>query len=214
MGAAVTQHSTTDLLVLHAVRLRGLSTAAEAAARYGLNSMRAEELLLDHQAYGWVSWSEFASMGGWSLTERGRTENERELRLELDSILGARATVTAVHDDFVPLNVRLQQASTDWQVRPRPGQPLAMNEHRDADWDGRIITEFGRLSVALAPLVSRLGSVLARFRGYDDRFGMALRRAVAGDGSALTGVDHDSCHAVWFELHEDLLATLGLSRTS
>ena len=91
----VTQPSTTELLVLHAVRLCGMSTAAEAAARYELDSMRAEELLLDHQARGWVSWSQFAGIGGWSLTERGRKENERELRIELDSIPGARATVSA-----------------------------------------------------------------------------------------------------------------------
>ena len=89
-----------------------------------------------------------------------------------------------------------------------------MNDHRDADWDLRVVEEFGLLSVALAPLVSRLGAVLDRFRGYDDRFPVAQRRAVAGDRSALTGVDHASCHAVWFELHEDLIATLGRSRTS
>ncbi len=210
----MTQRSTTELLVLHAIRLRGMSTAAEAAARFELDPPAVEEHLLDQQACGWVTWSEFAGTGGWSLTERGRKENERELQVELNSVPGARATVSAVYDDFLPLNVRLQQASTDWQLRPRPGQPLAMNDHRDADWDLRVVEEFGRLSVALAPLVSRLGAVLARFRGYDDRFAAAQRRAVAGDRSALTGVGHASCHAVWFELHEDLIATLGLSRTS
>lgn len=210
----MTQGSTPDLLVLHAVRLRGMSTAAEAAARYDLDPMPAEELLLDHQACGWVSWSEFAGLGGWSLTERGRKENERELQIELDSVPGARAAVSAVYDDFLPENDRLQRASTDWQVRPRPGQPLARNDHHDVEWDLRVVEEFGQLSVALASLVSRLADLLERFRGYDDRFGTAHRRAVAGDRSAVTGVDHDSCHAVWFELHEDLIATLGRSRVS
>lgn len=200
-------------MVLHAVRVRGMSTASDAAARFDLDPVLAEEILLDQQARGWVTWSEFAGLGGWSMTERGRQENQRELQVELDWIPGARATVSAVHDDFVPLNARLQQASTNWQVRPRPGQPLAMNDHRDAGWDEQIIEEFGRLHVALIPLVHRLSAVLDRFRDYDERFGAGHRRAVAGDTTALTGVGHDSCHAVWFELHEDLIATLGLSRT-
>ncbi|WP_245966848.1 hypothetical protein [Sphaerisporangium album] len=30
--------------------------------------------------------------------------------------------------------------------------------------------------------------------------------------AALAGARVDSCHRVWFELHEDLIATLGLDR--
>jgi hypothetical protein len=29
----------------------------------------------------------------------------------------------------------------------------------------------------------------------------------------VTGVGIDSCHSVWMELHEDLLATLGMQRS-
>jgi hypothetical protein len=35
---------------------------------------------------------------------------------------------------------------------------------------------------------------------------------VAGDRPWVDGSDRDSCHTVWFQLHEDLLATLGLRR--
>jgi hypothetical protein len=51
-----------------------------------------------------------------------------------------------------------------------------------------------------------LVAVLPRFQGYDARFSAALAR---GD---VDRSDVDSCHRVWFELHEDLLATLNLRR--
>ncbi|MCS5679761.1 MAG: hypothetical protein NZ603_07680, partial [Acidimicrobiales bacterium] len=57
----------------------------------------------------------------------------------------------------------------------------------------------------------------ARFDGYGRRFSEALRRVVAGEIDWFTGVMMDvvwidSYHTVWFELHENLLATLGIER--
>ena len=207
------ESSSAELLVLHGVRLRGMSTGSAVAARFDLDPAEVEELLLDDEAYGRVSWSEFAGSGGWSLTERGRLHEERLLGAELDGVPGARRAVTGVHEEFRPLNARLQQASTAWQIRPSVDRPMAVNDHRDPNWDARVLAEFEALSAALGPLAARLTDVLDRFAGYDARFAAALGRADAGDPTALTGVDHDSCHAVWFELHEDLLATLGIRRT-
>jgi len=34
----------------------------------------------------------------------------------------------------------------------------------------------------------------------------------AGDGGWVDRTDVESCHRVWFELHEDLVATLGVDR--
>ena len=63
-----------------------------------------------------------------------------------------------------------------------------------------------------ALLVDGLRAVLVRFGGYDTRFAAALARAEDGDVAWVDGTDVDSCHRVWFELHEDLIATLGRSR--
>ncbi len=35
-----------------------------------------------------------------------------------------------------------------------------------------------------------------------------------GEHAWVDGLGRDFCHAVWFELHEDLLATLGIARGS
>jgi hypothetical protein len=204
--------SSPGLLVLHAVRLRGMAGHRTVARRFGLDPAVADELLGDHEAYGWVTWSEFAGTGGWSLTDRGRAENERQLAAELRDVPGGAATLGRVHDAFLPLNARLQQACTNWQMRPAPGDPLATNDHRDAAWDARVLRELAALAEALTAPAGKLSATLDRFRGYDTRFAAAVARAAGGDMTAVDGSGGDSCHTVWFELHEDLIATLGLRR--
>ena len=86
------------------------------------------ERLLDMEALGWVTRSEFGGTSGWSLTERGRAEGERRLALEVDTA-GARTAVAAVHERFLPLNGRFQETVTRWQIRPLPGVPMAANDH-------------------------------------------------------------------------------------
>ncbi|SLM99833.1 conserved hypothetical protein [Corynebacterium xerosis] len=54
--------------------------------------------------------------------------------------------------------------------------------------------------------------MLARFGGYADRYNSALHRAMNGEHNWIDKTDVDSCHRVWFQLHEDLVATLGIDR--
>jgi hypothetical protein len=209
----MTRDSATDLLVLHAVRISGFADTPVIAHRYGLDAAETKEMLLDAEARGWVEHTAFAGTGGWSLTERGRAENERRLAAELAGIGGAEE-VRDIYREFLPLNALLLQACTDWQLRPNAGDRLAVNDHSDAAWDARILYDLGGIDRALLPLADRLGGVLTRFRGYDTRFATALARALAGEGAWVDRTDVDSCHRVWFELHEDLIATLGLDRNA
>jgi hypothetical protein len=188
--------STVDLLVLHAVRLKGFADTAAVAARFGLDPDRTGEDLLDAQAYGRVSRSSFADLAGWSLTERGYRHNGTQLRDELDRT-GARETVAGVHERFLPLNGRASRVFTAWQLDPGSVAET-----------GRQLAE---LAGGLRDLERGLAAHLGRFAGYHDRFVAALARA-GQDPAWITGVDVDSCHRVWFEFHEDLIATLGISR--
>ena len=185
--------SATGLLVLHAVRLKGFADTAAVAARFGLDTDRTREDLLDAQAYGLVSRTSFADLTGWSLTEAGYGHNQAQLRDELDRVAGHRV-VAAAHDRFLPLNARASELFTAWQLGSGGGlSPLA------------------RLADDLRDLEEVLAALLARFAGYHGRFGAALARA-GHDPAWITGIEVDSCHRVWFELHEDLIATLGITR--
>ena len=50
--------------------------------------------------------------------------------------------------------------------------------------------------------------------GYRDRLRTAVDRVRAGEREWFDKPLIDSFHTVWFELHEDLLATLGLERAA
>ncbi|MEU7001800.1 transcriptional regulator [Nonomuraea sp. NPDC046570] len=207
----MTRDSPPDLLVLHAVRITGFADTPVIAHRYELDAAKTKEVLRDAEARGWVGHTAFAGTGGWSLTEQGRAENERQLAAELAHVGGADE-VRDVYREFLPLNALLLRACTDWQLRPTAGDRLAANDHSDPTWDAGVLHELAGIDRALTPLADRLGSVLTRFRGYDTRFTTALARARAGEGTWVDRTDVDSCHRVWFELHEDLIATLGLDR--
>jgi hypothetical protein len=206
-----TPTSAPGTLTLHAVRLLGFASGPRIATRFGLGRAEVEETLLDLEAFGWVTRSDFAGSAGWSLTERGRAENERRLAEDLDAA-GVRSTVVDVHGRFLPLNARFQEAVTRWQVRPLPGAPMAANDHTDFRWDDRVLESLRSIERRLVPLDAELTDALARLGGYAERYHSALVRAAGGQDRWVDGVGIDSCHAVWMQLHEDLLATLGLAR--
>ncbi|MCA5894225.1 transcriptional regulator [Isoptericola sp. NEAU-Y5] len=204
------------LLVLHAVRVRGTADPDAVAARYGLDVEVVQELLLDLEALGQVRWAAFGGTGGWSLTERGRAEDERLLAAELagDPDGRAAAVVGDVLHAFAPLNARLLRACTDWQLRPADAGRLDVNDHADAAWDAHVLDELAAVVHAAHPLLAALAAELRRFDGYDARLDDALAAARAGDGARVAGVGAASVHGVWMELHEDLLATAGITRSA
>lgn len=207
----MTRNSPPPLLVLHAVRCLGFTDPAAIARRTGVGHDATIEVLRDAEQHGWVRHDAFAGLEGWSLTEEGRAENQRQLAHERASA-DPDDVIETLYRDFLPLNTHLVSACTDWQLKPTSEDRLAFNDHSDPAWDSRILTELDALSAALAPLVARLADVLTRFTGYDTRFDVALRRAQAGGYEWVDRTDIDSCHHVWFQLHEDLLATLGIDR--
>ncbi|WP_338888612.1 hypothetical protein [Rhodococcus sovatensis] len=207
----MTLQSSTDLLVLHAVRLLGFADAAATAGFYDLDPQDTTRILLEGAGSGWLQYLDFDGLAGWSLTDEGRLENERRLADER-KVADPDDEIGASYKAFLPLNARLVRACTDWQLGPTADGALRSTDHRDADWDDRILDELSDLYAALVPIVGRLTGVLNRFRGYDIRFCTALQRAHHGHRDWVDKTDVDSCHKVWFQLHEDLLATQGIDR--
>ncbi|MDR6988485.1 hypothetical protein J2Y66_002989 [Paenarthrobacter nitroguajacolicus] len=184
------------LLTLHAVRLLGFADTEAVAARFARDRAVVESELIDAGVAGFVSYSTFAGTSGWSLSSLGRAENERLLAHELDDA-EARGTVVAVHEEFADFNTGVVGACSAVQL-----QSSATDDAMDV--------LIGALA-AWRPLEVQLTGLLPRFDGYSERLMGALRHAPEGT-AWLTATDRDSFHRVWFELHEDLIATLGLQR--
>jgi hypothetical protein len=193
--------STAEDLALHGLRVLGFAAAPRIAGRYKLDPGEVQEFLLDHEARGWV------------LTDAGRAEDERRLAAELAVAgTGARDDFVAAHQQFLPLNDRLGTACTNWQIRPAPGEPLAANDHTDSRWDDRVLATLASLGGSLRRVCEPLAGRLSRFGGYAGLYGTAVVKAQAGQYAWIDAPDRDSCHLVWIQFHEDLLATLGLDR--
>lgn len=208
---AVPYASSPDLLVLHALRLMGMADDGALARRFGLDRALVNETVLDHEASGRVEGVGFADLSGWTLTDLGHVEHARLIASELEES-GARATVASVHERFIPLNGRVLTAVTNWQIRPLPGDPLAANDHSDWRWDERVWDALRSARRNVTPLCADLAASLDRFRGYPERLTHALDMVDDGDRSWIDRPSADSFHGAWFELHEDLLATLALKR--
>ncbi|MFC7550282.1 transcriptional regulator [Plantactinospora sp. GCM10030261] len=209
----MTFRSTPEDLALHGVRVLGFPTASRVAARYRLAVDTVTEALLDFEARGWVRNLTFVDSSGWSLSDAGRIENERRLAEELDRA-GVRDAVVRAHAEFVPLNRRFGVACTDWQVRPTRLDPMAFNDHTDWRWDERVLKTLTSVEASFRQLCAGLADRLARFDGYADRYSTALRKVNMGQRAWVDAHDRDSCHILWIQFHEDLLATLGIPRGS
>jgi hypothetical protein len=209
----VAHKSAPEDLALHGLRVLGFATASRIAGRYGLDAGAAGESLLDFEARGWARDLSFAGTSGWSLTDAGRIEDERRLAAELDAA-GLRDAVTTAHATFVPLNRRFGAVCTDWQVRPTRADPLALNDHADWRWDERVLRGLASMDKAFRRLCDQLAGCLERFGGYADLYSSALGKVEAGQLAWVDAPDLDSCHLVWIQFHEDLLATLGIPRGS
>jgi len=147
--------------------------------------------------------------GGWGLTESGRTTEQEQLRAELD-VTDARDHVRRSYESFLTLNPKLLQVCTDWQIC-RVGENQVLNDHRDTDYDARVLSRLLRIDDTWQKISDELANRLTRFGVYGVRLARALERALSGDHAYVTD-SLESYHAVWFQLHEDLLVTLGISR--
>ena len=102
---------------------------------------------------------------------------------------------------FLELNQPVKQAVSNWQAGD---QDAAATE--DA------IEELDELAAQLAEAEAMTDRDRSRFAAYADRLNAALAKARDGERRFIDDPTTASFHTVWFELHEDLLLTLGKSR--
>jgi hypothetical protein len=198
------------LLVFQGLRLGGFVEPEVVAARYGLPVGEVTALLGSALDAG-LARRRDGRVSGWLLTAEGRTQGEQLLAAELDGA-GARPKVAAAYERFVQINKELLAACTAWQVRDEGAGTL--NDHSDAAYDAGVVARLGDVDDAVQPICADLAATFDRFGSYGPRLAAARAKVEGGAIDWFTKPMIDSYHTVWFELHEDLLATLGIERST
>jgi DNA-binding MarR family transcriptional regulator len=207
----VTIASSPRLLALHGVRLRGRAEAEDVAEYMGADPRAIRDELEALEAQGHVEHRP-GRFAGFSLTPAGRAEGERLLAAEIDEH-GLRPHFEATYGEFLAYNRQLLTVCSMWQLREVAGTTMP-NDHSDRDHDQAVLDALDSLDHHVRPVLAALCDGLARFAGHETRLRYALDRVLAGEHDWLTKPMFPSYHSCWFELHEDLLATLGRERTT
>jgi hypothetical protein len=198
-------------LALHGVRVRGVGQADSVAEATGLAVEPVERALRDAAAEGFVV-CRTGALPGWQLTGAGRQRHAQLVADELDDA-GVRAEVERCYDEFLALNGELLAVCSAWHVVGE-GDDRRANDHSDAAYDRSIIARLLELHRRAQTVCASLAAVLERFAPYGRRLDEACRRVAAGEHDWITKPLLASYHTVWFELHEDLLLTLGRERAT
>jgi hypothetical protein len=198
--------SDTRFLVLHGLRLKGFGEPQAIGAAVGLDAGTVAEHL-DKLLADELALHREGRLAGWALTPAGRSEQEQLAAADAEAA-GATEAVRAGYERFLTLNAPLLEVCTDWQVKG--GAP---NDHRDPAYDASVLERLRAIHDGVVPVLGDLAAALERFAHYEPRLAAALARLAGGELEYFTKPLIDSYHTVWFELHEDLLSTLGIERS-
>jgi hypothetical protein len=197
-----------NLLVLHTLRCIGFVSLARVSEASGLSEADAESELIDLALDGLVT-RVAGDFGGWGLTDAGHAADAQRISAELDEA-GTRTVVSGAYDGFAELNPELLDLCTAWQTRSVDGF-TTLNDHTDLAYDYRVLDRLTDFDQRADIVCANLSEAMVRFQRYRARLTDALTRAKTGALDYVTD-NTASYHTVWFQLHEDLLTTLGISR--
>jgi DNA-binding MarR family transcriptional regulator len=193
----------TELPVLQAVRLKGRVRPADLAATLNediadvttiVNQLTSSGLLVDGAMV--------------RLTPAGRDRLAALLDGERNG--ADRAALAAAYDDFRSVNADFKSLVTDWQLKGGPGG--TPNTHDDAEYDAAVLARLADVHARVLPILEAAAAQLPRLSAYSAKLVVALGRVRDGDTAWLTRPLIDSYHTVWFELHEELISAVGLTR--
>ena len=190
-----------ELIVLRTVRLKGRVAAADVAAAADISEDEAASTLASLTESGLCK----EANGRYMLDAAGRERLEELLDAERSEV--DTDALSPVYDEFVELNTELKEIMHVWQLRD--GEP---NDHSDPAYDQQAVDRLAALHERVKPMTARIVDIVPRLAPYPGRFDSAIEKVQAGDHSWIARPIADSYHTVWFELHEELIGVLGLSR--
>ena len=193
----------TELRVLQAVRLKGRVAPADLAATLSENLGDITDLIERLTASGLL-----VDGPALRITASGRARLQTLLGEERDSV--DSTAMAAAYNDFRPVNADFKSLVTGWQLKGGPqGSP---NNHDDAEYDAAVLARLDDVHARVLPIVDAAAAQLPRLTAYSAKLRAALDKVKAGETVWLTRPLIDSYHTVWFELHEELMSAVGVTR--
>jgi DNA-binding MarR family transcriptional regulator len=189
-----------ELTILQAVRLKGRVSPTDLAATLG-----------EDQADVAATADRLTAAG--LLVEATTLRISPTGRARLAELLdeerkGADQTaLAAAYDEFRSVNTDFKTLVTDWQLKD--GEP---NTHEDAEYDAAVLARLDEVHARVTPIIEAAAAQLPRLHAYPAKLRVALGKVKAGDQAWLTAPLIDSYHTVWFEMHEELILAVGLTR--
>ncbi|OBF67677.1 hypothetical protein A5753_03835 [Mycobacterium sp. 852002-51971_SCH5477799-a] len=193
----------TELAVLQAVRLKGRVSSTDLAATLNAELGDIAPTVERLTAAGLLT-------EGATLRITGSGSDRLTALLAEERADSDAAAIAAAYDDFRAVNADFKRLVTDWQLKGGPdGDP---NTHDDADYDAAVLARLDDVHARTMPIIAAVAMHLPRLSAYATKLTAALDKVRAGETAWLTRPLIDSYHTVWFELHEELIVAVGLTR--
>jgi len=193
----------TELAVLQAVRLKGRVRPADLAATLGCELGDITAIVERLSTSGLL-----VTGATVQISNSGRAALQELLAEERAGV--DPAAMTAAYANFRDVNAEFKSLVTDWQLKGGPnGTP---NTHDDAEYDAAVLARLDDVHAGVAPIIEKAAGQLPRLTAYATKLAAALDKVRAGDTAWLTRPLIDSYHTVWFELHEELINAVGMTR--
>lgn len=193
----------TELAVLQAVRLKGRVSPADLATTLGADLSDITPTVERLAAAGLLT-------EGATLRITGSGSDRLAALLAEERAGIDPAAMAAAYAEFRAVNADFKRLVTDWQLTGGPGG--APNTHDDAEYDAAVLVRLDDVHARTMPIIEAAAGQLPRLSAYATKLIAALDKVRAGETIWLTRPLIDSYHTVWFELHEELIGAVGLTR--
>lgn len=187
-----------ELDVLQHLAMEGIAETDDIAEATGHPEGAVRDTLDSLEAEGFVE-----AEGFWYLTDSGEDRLGTVCRQRFD------AEELAALEDLLPrfetLDDRMKELAGEWQDldqsdRGPAAEPVDALEELHADLEALFTDLEADTRAIYDPYLESLSDAVTRLRD--------------GETAYFTATDVDSYHTVWFELHDDLLRTLGVERSA
>jgi hypothetical protein len=191
-----------SFLFLHGLAIKKFGTAGAVASILGTNESDTRLALERAVEIGEAAFVR----GNFVLIPKGVERLNKEYAVRFRQVREESALGEA-YEPFEIVNAHLKKLMTQWQTIEIAGE-LLPNDHSDANYDEKIIRRLEELHDDFEKISLDFVIAVPRLSRYRERLGEALGKIDDGLREYVSGVNVESYHTVWFELHEDLLRML------